>query len=90
MKVEIKKAVAKKMDELRRLDELYPNRHKEIHKNCCKHCPSNTDEPDPITEVFKNGPEENMINGVFVCAWRPSKLCKGICDQLKITENKLV
>lgn len=79
---------------LNELDKKYPNRRKEIHKQCCKKCPTEN--------IYKNGGQDCEIEDlrglskevlakeiVFVCAWRNSKLCKGICYQYGITQNYL-
>lgn len=72
------------------LDRKYPNRHKEIHKVCCKNCPSSKSYKDPETESYKSLPKEVLAKEyVFVCAWRNSKLCKGICDEYNIDEKYL-
>lgn len=73
-------------------DRLYPNRHKEIHKGYCKWCPTNngrkTGVPDPETEDLKRLPKDILAKEyAFVCAWRPDKLCKGICDEFGIDEQ---
>jgi len=76
----------------RDFDKKYPNRHKEIHKVCCKKCPSENNRKagrtDPETEDIKLYPKEIIAKEfLFVCAWRNSKLCKGLCDQFSIDEN---
>ena len=72
------------------LDRKYPNRHKEIHKGCCKHCPSNNFPDDPESEDIKTLPKEFIAKEyLFVCAWRNSKLCKGNCDNMGINQDFL-
>lgn len=73
-------------------NKLFPNRHIEIHKACCKHCPSNNNRragiKDPETEDLKGLPKELIAKEyLFVCAWRNEKLCKGICDKFGIDEQ---
>lgn len=65
----------------------YPNRYKEIHKVCCKNCPSDKDRSDPKSEELKKLPSEYLVDHVFPCAWRPSKLCKGVCDNYGVNEK---
>ncbi len=72
-------------------NKKYPNRHKEIHKVCCKHCPTEHNRrnglKDPETEDLKSLPKEVIAKEyLFVCAWRESKLCKGVCDEFGIDE----
>jgi len=73
-------------------DRKFPNRHKEIHKGCCKHCPSNNNAKagiiDPESVEIKTYPKELIAKEfLFVCAWRGNKLCKGICDYYGIDEQ---
>lgn len=75
-------------------DCLYPNRHKEIHKVCCKQCPSDHNTKngiiDPEDEEYRGAPKEYLAKEIlFVCAWRPSKLCKGLCDNHEIDQEFL-
>jgi len=75
-------------------DEKFPNRHKEIHKGCCKNCPSNFDKIngiiDPECEEIKELPKDVIAKEfLFVCAWRNNKLCKGICDFYEIDKTYL-
>lgn len=70
----------------------WPNRHKEIHKGCCKHCPSNRCAKngiiDPESDEIKTFPKELIVKEyLFVCAWRPNKLCKGNCNAMGIDET---
>lgn len=66
---------------------------KQIWKRPCKNCPSAHFEPDPealdIERWFKNG-EISLKMAVFPCAWRPAKLCKGVCDRMGVSEKDLV
>ena len=70
-------------------DELYPDRHKIIHKVPCKNCPSAHYPPDPESQDIKdNISKEHFIKEyAFVCAWRQSKLCKGICDFMEVDQE---
>ena len=77
------------------LDRMYPNRHKQIHKVCCKNCPSEQDRiagvEDPESKDIKEGYSKEVIASefLFVCAWRQSKLCKGLCDYMGIDQQFL-
>jgi len=79
------------------IEELYlkwPNRRREIHDNYCEKCPSHwsvlNGHSDPETEKMKELSKEAKIQeGLFLCAWRPNKLCKGICEALEITKEDL-
>ena len=69
-------------------DKKYPNRHNEVHKECCKNCPSKDGQTDPEVEwEIANVPKEQLVYHAFPCAWRASKLCKGICDNYGIDEE---
>lgn len=75
-------------------DRLYPDRHKQIHKVCCEKCPSDYCTKngiiDPEDEEYKGVPKEILAKEMlFVCAWRPSKLCKGLCDNHRIDQEFL-
>lgn len=75
-------------------DKMYPNRHKEIHKVCCKKCPSKYCSDNGIVDLedeeYKGAPKEFLMKEVlFLCAWRPSKLCKGLCDNHNINQQDL-
>ena len=73
-----------------RLDAQYPNRHKLIHKNCCKYCPSKNGATDPECEDMKELPKELIAKEyLFVCAWRNSKACKGFADNMGIDQEFL-
>lgn len=67
----------------------------QIHKGCCKHCPSKRIKEagmtDPETEDFKAffTKEEQAQKAIFPCAWRPDKFCKGICDEFDINQKYL-
>lgn len=70
----------------------WPNRHKEVHKDNCDHCPSKYGQDNGIvdfeTEDYKGCPKDFLMKEVvFVCAWRPNKLCKGICDEFGINQG---
>lgn len=75
------------------LNNMFPERHTIIHKGCCKHCPSNNMRKagltDPESKDLKEGlPKETLVKDyLFVCAWRPDKLCKGLCDYFEIDQN---
>lgn len=75
-------------------ERKYPDAHKKIHKHCCKQCPTNniriTGEKDMEVELYRKAPKEILIKEIiFTCAWRPSKLCKGICDEYGITQDDI-
>lgn len=79
-------------DYLKEQDLKFPNRHKEIHKDCCKNCPSNigmqNGNTDPESAEIKTYPKERIVEEyLFVCGWRPNKLCKGLCDYMEIDER---
>jgi hypothetical protein len=61
-----------------------------IHRQCCPQCPSDTTEHDPesldIAAGVKAG-EIRPLDAVFPCGWRRQKLCKGVCDQIGVTEE---
>lgn len=77
------------------LDRKYPDRHKQIHKGCCKNCPSDIDNKkgieDPESRDIKENYSKEQIarEMLFVCAWRNSKLCKGLCDYMGIDQEFL-
>ncbi len=75
------------LDWLDEMNRLYPNRHNEIHKVSCQHCPS-AKGTDPESEEIKTYSKELIVKEfLFVCAWRESKLCKGLCDKMGIDEK---
>jgi hypothetical protein len=86
--------IQKHIEKHQATDKMYPNRNKEIHKVPCKNCPSVIDKLngviDPEVEDTKMLPREEQIKTVFTCGWRPSKLCKGYCDEFNIKEEDLV
>ncbi len=55
----------------------------EIWESPCEKCPSAHGPGDPesedILEWCRSG-EVSFEEATFPCAWRPNKLCKGICD----------
>ena len=58
---------------------------KKIWKTPCKHCPSAYSPPDPEALDFEKAVKTGELSAkevVFACAWRPQKLCRGICDKL--------
>jgi len=73
------------------LNRRYPDRHKQIHKICCKQCPSDGKGEDPMSADIKaTVPKEHIAREyLFVCAWRESKLCKGYCDYNDIDQEYL-
>ena len=61
----------------------------EVHKNYCAKCPSNRNvfpEPDPESKDIASLPDGEKQMHVFPCAWRPNKLCKGVCEELDYNE----
>jgi len=58
------------------------------HKNYCKKCPSHWYPDDPESTDIKTWPEKERVIQVFVCAWRTSKLCKGVCESVGYVESK--
>ncbi len=86
------KIIKKGMGYIDEQNRKYPNRHKEIHKGVCKHCPTHLDKlagrTDPESEEILTLPREVILKEfAFVCAWRPNKLCKGLCDAAGIDEE---
>lgn len=75
------------------LDKKFPNRHKEIHKECCPRCPSakaGNDLDDAETKEMLSNPKDVIAaDWLFVCAWRTNKLCKGNCDLAGIDQKYL-
>jgi len=62
-----------------------------IHKGCCKHCPSASpykcqEEIDMDNDIRPMGKRMIALEILFACAWRPTKLCKGICDTFEIDQ----
>lgn len=59
---------------------------KEIHSTPCEKCPSEWYPPDPeahdLLTMVTNGEirEEDFL---FVCAWRPNKICRGLWNRLQ-------
>lgn len=80
-------AICNHLESIREDDRKYPNRHQQIHKACCKNCPSYKGRSDPEADEYGKLPLEKRINHVFPCGWRPSKLCKGICDNYGVNEE---
>ncbi len=71
------------------LDRRYPNRYRTIHKTACKNCPS-VKGTDPENEDFKLLPKQVVAEKfLFVCGWRNSRLCKGLCDSHGIDQEFL-
>ena len=89
-KIQLQQALQRQMEVL----EKYPNRYREIHKGACKNCPSvynkKHDIIDPEHEDIRLLPRGEQLKSVFTCGWRPSKLCKGYCDELNIKEKDLI
>jgi hypothetical protein len=60
------------------IKDKFPNRHKEIHKECCEKCPSKHGEDPEVKDIKETCGKEVIVKEfLFVCAWRPNKLCKG-------------
>ncbi len=43
-----------------------------VHSTPCKHCPSEISEDEFL----------------FVCAWRPEKVCRGLWNKLELRKNE--
>jgi hypothetical protein len=90
---DITKTIKTHLENHSKVDLIYPNRFKEIHKVACEKCPSvyyrENNISDPEVEDIKNYTREEQIKTVFPCGWRNSKLCKGYCDDFNINENDL-
>jgi hypothetical protein len=93
-KKDIKELIKNHLDKYNKIELMYPNRYKEIHKSPCKNCPSIFNKENKIidleNEEVKNYPREEQIKSVFPCGWRGSKLCKGYCDEFNIKEKDLI
>jgi hypothetical protein len=76
-------------------EKQYPNRHKEIHSECCKNCPSDISTKKGVEDIEAKDIKENYSKEfiakelLFVCAWRRNKLCKGLCDYMNINQKML-
>jgi len=86
--------VNKAKESIDRLNRLYPNRHKVIHKVACDGCPSEQDKKlgilDPESEEIKTFDKELIAKEfLFVCYKRNSRLCKGLCDNMGIDQQYL-
>jgi hypothetical protein len=90
----LQNSIKRSLDKHNELELIYPNRHKEIHKVACKHCPTVFNKKynitDPEHEEVKLLSREVQIKTVFICGWRSSKLCKGYCDEFNINEKDLL
>lgn len=93
MDIKLSEMIKRHLNKHMETELRYPNRFKEIHKVPCINCPSvynkNNGVIDPEFEDIKNLDREEHLASVFVCGWRGSKLCKGYCDELNITESDL-
>jgi hypothetical protein len=58
----------------------------EIHAEPCEHCPSAHHPPDPEALDMRAWPRHLQVAAAFPCAWRPTKLCKGYCDSIGMTD----
>lgn len=87
------KLAIKSIDAQKEYDDKFPDRHCTIHKTCCKQCPSerNREEgiEDPESKDIRDSFSKEFIahEFLFVCAWRPNKLCKGNCDYMGIDQD---
>jgi hypothetical protein len=53
-------------------------------------CPSARGLGDPESDQIRDEwPRAAQLETLFVCAWRPSALCRGWCDELKVTAEML-
>ena len=73
-------------------EKRFPNRHKEIHKAPCEHCPAVVNKRlgiiDPEDADIGKLPKATIAKEhLFTCGWRPNKLCKGHCDDHGIDEE---
>lgn len=72
------------------LDNVYPDRHKKIHKEPCKGCPSMQGDDPEVRDIKASCSKENIAREfLFVCYKRNSKLCKGYCDYNDIDQDYL-
>jgi hypothetical protein len=60
-----------------------------IYAVACSRCPSAHYPPDPEAQDIAKLPKEERIRHVFVCGWRRGALCKGVCDELGVTDADL-
>ena len=61
------------------------------HNDYCPNCPSRMGQlygHDPEAEMFMELPDGEKQKAVFPCAWRPEKLCKGICENQNYDETR--
>lgn len=75
------------IDYIKEMEEKFPDRHKFIHKQCCELCPSAKGFDEETKEIATYRKDLIVTEFLFVCAWRPNKLCKGICDNMKIDQQ---
>jgi hypothetical protein len=62
---------------------------RQIHKGCCKGCPSSFRMDEEAQEISRMPKELIAREFLFVCYKRPDKLCKGLCDNMGIDEEYL-
>jgi hypothetical protein len=61
---------------------------RKIHSKPCEECPS-IKGTDPECEDIKKLPHKDRLETIFLCAWRPNKLCRGYCDSMGIKQKDL-
>lgn len=66
-----------------------PSIEPRMHEHPCAKCPSAHWGPDPEAEEIKTYPHEERVMSVFRCAWRPTLYCKGVCDEMGVTNADL-
>jgi len=60
-----------------------------VHEKPCPRCPSAHYPPDPESEEIIRWVKAGKMpasEAVFSCAWRPEKLCRGVCDNVGYSE----
>jgi hypothetical protein len=64
----------------------------EVHAHACRHCPSALGQVhghDPEVQDVLTWPRADQLETLFVCGWRPTKLCRGYVDTLACTPDEL-
>jgi len=72
------------------LPRVLPEAHCRVHDAPCGPCPSAHYPPDPESEDIRlNWSRPDQLAVLFVCAWRPTALCRGQYDDLAVTREEL-
>lgn len=70
------------------IDEL-PKAEAKIHSVACKNCPSVMGTDPEVEEILRQD-HAYRVTTAFVCGWRPTRYCKGYCDQMGITKEDIL